>query len=34
MKFIRHRNPKTLVSYYLDNMSNMDSVVAFLKLKA
>jgi hypothetical protein len=34
MKFVAHRNPKTLVSHYLDDMSNVDGAAAFLKLKA
>ncbi len=33
MKFARYRNSKTLVGHYLDNMSNMDSVAAFLNLE-
>jgi hypothetical protein len=34
MKFAAHRNPKTLVGHYLDDMSNVDGAAAFLKLKA
>jgi len=30
MKFAGHRNSKTLVGYYLDDMSNADSVAAHL----
>jgi len=33
MKFAGHRNPKTLVGHYLDDMSNIDSAVAFLNLE-
>ncbi len=33
MKFATYRNSKTLISYYLDNMSNMDSIVVFLGLE-
>jgi len=33
MKFAGHRNSKTLISYYLDDMSNIDGAVAFLNLK-
>jgi hypothetical protein len=33
MKFAGHRNSKTLVGHYLDNMSNVDSAAAFLTLK-
>ena len=28
MKFAGHRNPKTLVGHYLDNMSNVDGAAA------
>ncbi|KFY05581.1 hypothetical protein V491_09092 [Pseudogymnoascus sp. VKM F-3775] len=34
MKFAAYRNPKTLVGHYLDDISNVDSAAAFLKLKA
>jgi hypothetical protein len=33
MKFAGHRNLKTLVSHYLNDMSNMDGAAAFLGLK-
>jgi hypothetical protein len=33
MKFARHRNLKTLISHYLDDISNIDGIVAFLNLK-
>ena len=33
MKFIIYRNLKTLISYYLDNISNIDGVVVFLSLE-
>ena len=33
MKFAAHRNLKTLVGHYLDNISNIDGVVAFLGLE-
>jgi hypothetical protein len=32
MKFAGHRNPKTLVNYYLGNLSNVDGAAAFLNL--
>jgi hypothetical protein len=33
IKFATHRNLKTLVSYYLDDISNMDGAVVFLGLE-
>ena len=33
MKFTVHRNLKTLVRHYLDDISNIDSTVVFLGLK-
>lgn len=33
MKFAAHRNSKTLVGHYLDDMSNVDGVAAFLGLE-
>jgi hypothetical protein len=33
MKFAAHRNPKTLVGHYLDDMSNVDGAAAFLGLE-
>jgi hypothetical protein len=33
MKFAVYRNLKTLIGYYLDNISNIDSIVVFLGLK-
>jgi hypothetical protein len=33
MKFAIHRNLKTLVGHYLDDMSNVDGVVVFLGLE-
>jgi hypothetical protein len=33
MKFAGHRNSKTLVGHYLDDMSNIDGVAAFLNLE-
>jgi hypothetical protein len=33
MKFAAHRNLKTLVGHYLDNMSNVDGAVVFLGLE-
>jgi hypothetical protein len=33
MKFAAHRNSKTLVSYYLDDISNVDGTVTFLGLE-
>jgi hypothetical protein len=32
MKFAGHRNSKTVVGYYLANISNVDGVAAFLDL--
>ena len=32
MKFAAHRNSKTLVGHYLDDMSNIDGAAAFLDL--
>ncbi|KAH8655514.1 hypothetical protein BX600DRAFT_525660 [Xylariales sp. PMI_506] len=34
MKFAGHRNSKTLVGHYLDDMSNVDGAAAFLNLNA
>ncbi len=33
MKFAAHRNSKTLVSHYLDDMSNVDGAAVFLRLE-
>jgi hypothetical protein len=33
IKFARHRNLKTLIGHYLDDISNIDGVAAFLNLK-
>ncbi len=33
MKFAAHRNSKTLVGHYLDDMSNVDSAAVFLGLE-
>jgi hypothetical protein len=33
MKFAAHRNLKTLVGHYLDDMSNVDGVAVFLSLE-
>jgi hypothetical protein len=33
IKFAMHRNLKTLVGYYLDDISNVDSAVVFLSLE-
>jgi hypothetical protein len=33
IKFAGHKNSKTLVGYYLDDISNVDSVAAFLNLE-
>jgi hypothetical protein len=33
IKFVIYRNSKTLISYYLDDMSNVDSIVVFLSLE-
>jgi hypothetical protein len=33
MKFAVYRNSKTLVSYYLDDISNIDGIVVFLGLE-
>lgn len=33
MKFAAHRNPKTLVGHYLDDMSTIDGAAAFLGLE-
>ena len=33
MKFCGHRNPKTIVGYYLDDMSNVDGAAAYLGLE-
>ena len=33
MKFVAHRNSKTLVGHYLDDMSNVDGTAAFLGLE-
>jgi len=33
MKFAGHRNPKTLVGHYLDDMSNVDGAAVFLGLE-
>jgi hypothetical protein len=33
MKFAAHRNSKTLVGHYLDDISNVDGAAAFLGLK-
>jgi hypothetical protein len=33
MKFCGHRNPKTIISYYLDIINNIDSVVTYLGLE-
>ncbi|KAH6725001.1 hypothetical protein BKA61DRAFT_688306 [Leptodontidium sp. MPI-SDFR-AT-0119] len=33
MKFAAHRNSKTLVGYYLDNISNVDGTAVFLGLE-
>jgi hypothetical protein len=33
IKFAAHKNLKTLVSYYLDDISNIDNIVVFLGLK-
>jgi hypothetical protein len=33
MKFAAHRNSKTLVGHYLDDMSNVDGAAAFLGLE-
>ena len=33
MKFAGHRNSKTLVGHYLDDMTNVDGAAAFLDLK-
>src|SRR5216117_3081693 len=33
MKFAGHRNPKTLVGHYLDDMSNVDGAAAYLGLE-
>jgi hypothetical protein len=33
MKFAGHRNSKTLVGHYLDDMSNVDGAIAFLNLE-
>ena len=33
MKFAAHRNSKTLVGHYLDDMSNVDGAAVFLGLK-
>jgi hypothetical protein len=33
MKFAVYRNLKTLVGYYLDDISNIDSAATFLNLK-
>ena len=32
MKFAAHRNSKTLVGHYLDDMSNVDGIAVFLGL--
>jgi hypothetical protein len=34
MKFAAHRNSKTLVGHYLNNMSNVDGVAVFLGLES
>jgi hypothetical protein len=33
MKFAAHRNSKTLIGHYLDNMSNVDGAAVFLGLE-
>jgi hypothetical protein len=33
MKLTAHRNSKTLVGHYLDDMNNIDGVVVFLGLE-
>ena len=33
MKFAAYRNLKTLISYYLNDISNVDGVVSFLGLE-
>jgi hypothetical protein len=33
MKFAAHRNSKTLIGHYLDDMSNVDGAAAFLGLE-
>jgi hypothetical protein len=33
IKFAAHRNSKTLIGHYLDNISNIDGVVVFLGLE-
>jgi hypothetical protein len=33
MKFAAYRNSKTLIGYYLDNISNIDGTAVFLSLE-
>ncbi|KAK4205477.1 hypothetical protein QBC40DRAFT_157584, partial [Triangularia verruculosa] len=33
IKFAKHKNIKTLINYYLDDISNVDGAAAFLNLE-
>ena len=33
MKFVAHKNSKILISYYLNDISNVDNATIFLNLK-